>query len=381
MGAGVPVVAARAGALPEVLGDAAVLVDPADVDGLADALDRVVHDDELRRASSARGCRRVAPYSWPTSHPVRRPVPVARMRARSRGAAASSAAISSPTSEARATTSSRSTARGTPPVDVTDAAAVREVLRAARPDVVYHLAALSHIGESWDAPAAVFRVNAEGTLNVLRACIAAGVERVLVAGSADEYGVVAPDDLPITEDSRCGPARRTARARPPPSPRAAGVPGRRAGHDPGPRVQPHRARSGASMLVPGLARRIVAAERAAGPSRGRHPRRRARSHRRARRRARVPAPRRARHAGRGLQRVLGPRLERARGRRRAALDERRALELVVDPELVRPVEVPRLVGSPARLRAVTGWEAADPVRADLARRAGRGASRLRLRAQ
>jgi glycosyltransferase involved in cell wall biosynthesis len=65
MGAGVPVVAARAGALPETLGDAAVLVDPTDVDGLADALDRVVHDDELRRELVARGCRRVEQYSWP----------------------------------------------------------------------------------------------------------------------------------------------------------------------------------------------------------------------------------------------------------------------------------------------------------------------------
>src|SRR5262249_47673826 len=48
MGAGVPVVAARAGALPETLGDAAVMVDPADVDALGAALDRVLHDDELR---------------------------------------------------------------------------------------------------------------------------------------------------------------------------------------------------------------------------------------------------------------------------------------------------------------------------------------------
>ena len=36
------------------------------------------------------------------------------------------------------------------------------------------------------------------------------------------------------------------------------------------------------------------------------------------------------------------------------------LELVVDPELVRPVDVPRLVGDPARLRAATGWEPEIP---------------------
>ncbi len=69
MGARVPVVAARAGALPETLGDAAVLVDPSDVDGLADALGRVVHDDDLRRDLVARGCGRVEQYSWPEIAP------------------------------------------------------------------------------------------------------------------------------------------------------------------------------------------------------------------------------------------------------------------------------------------------------------------------
>jgi GDP-4-dehydro-6-deoxy-D-mannose reductase len=37
------------------------------------------------------------------------------------------------------------------------------------------------------------------------------------------------------------------------------------------------------------------------------------------------------------------------------------LELVFDPELVRPVDVPRLVGDPARLRAATGWEPQIPL--------------------
>jgi GDP-4-dehydro-6-deoxy-D-mannose reductase len=37
------------------------------------------------------------------------------------------------------------------------------------------------------------------------------------------------------------------------------------------------------------------------------------------------------------------------------------LELVVDPELVRPIDVPRLVGDPARLRAATGWEPEIPL--------------------
>ena len=65
MGAGVPVVAARAGALPETLGDAAVMVDPADVDALGAALDRVLHDDELRGKIVADGCKRAERYTWP----------------------------------------------------------------------------------------------------------------------------------------------------------------------------------------------------------------------------------------------------------------------------------------------------------------------------
>ncbi len=59
---------------------------------------------------------------------------------------------------------------GPDPFDVTDAEVVRQRLTDSRPEVVYHLAALSHVGESWKSPAASFRVNAEGTLNVLRAC-------------------------------------------------------------------------------------------------------------------------------------------------------------------------------------------------------------------
>jgi glycosyltransferase involved in cell wall biosynthesis len=64
MAAGVPVVAARAGALPEVTGDAAVLVDPTDVGAIADALARVLDDDALRAELIARGRVRVDAFPW-----------------------------------------------------------------------------------------------------------------------------------------------------------------------------------------------------------------------------------------------------------------------------------------------------------------------------
>jgi len=65
MAAGVPVVASRAGALPEVLGDGAHLVPPGDADALAEGLALVLSDDELRAGLVARGAAQAARYSWP----------------------------------------------------------------------------------------------------------------------------------------------------------------------------------------------------------------------------------------------------------------------------------------------------------------------------
>lgn len=64
MAAGVPVVATRAGALPEVLGDGAHLVAPGDADALAEGLALVLTDAEVRAALVGRGARRAAGYTW-----------------------------------------------------------------------------------------------------------------------------------------------------------------------------------------------------------------------------------------------------------------------------------------------------------------------------
>ena len=64
MACGTPVVASTAGALPEVLGDAALLVDPLDEVALAEALQAAAEDrGELRR----RGLARAARYAWPAA--------------------------------------------------------------------------------------------------------------------------------------------------------------------------------------------------------------------------------------------------------------------------------------------------------------------------
>lgn len=92
------------------------------------------------------------------------------------------------------------TDRVTDGLDILDAAALLDLFRRAAPEVVYHLAGASDVGGSWQTPQATFRANAEGTLNVLWAAREAGTERVLTVGSADVYGKVTAEDLPISED-------------------------------------------------------------------------------------------------------------------------------------------------------------------------------------
>jgi len=64
MAVDLPVVSSRAGSIPEVAGDAAVLVDPRDVDALGEALATVLDDDARRRALVDAGRNRVAAFPW-----------------------------------------------------------------------------------------------------------------------------------------------------------------------------------------------------------------------------------------------------------------------------------------------------------------------------
>src|SRR5262249_19756224 len=62
-----PVVAARRGSLPEVTGDAAVLVDPESGEDIARGIERVVRSDELARDCAAKGLARASSFRWRTT--------------------------------------------------------------------------------------------------------------------------------------------------------------------------------------------------------------------------------------------------------------------------------------------------------------------------
>lgn len=85
--------------------------------------------------------------------------------------------------------------------DILEPTSVRRALETSRATTVYHVA-----GGRADAQDAVRRLNYEGTLNVLRAARdMTWPVRVIVVGSAAEYGAVGAAQQPITEDTPCAP--------------------------------------------------------------------------------------------------------------------------------------------------------------------------------
>jgi GDP-4-dehydro-6-deoxy-D-mannose reductase len=90
-------------------------------------------------------------------------------------------------------------------LDLRDGPAVRSEVRSIAPDVVYHLAALSSVGRSWENPAETVQDNVATAVNVLEALRhEAPGARVVWVSSCEVYG--APAQLPVTEDAPVAPA-------------------------------------------------------------------------------------------------------------------------------------------------------------------------------
>lgn len=64
MACGTPVIASNASSIPEALGDAALFVDPLDIDGFADAIEKLLLDEKLYDKLTARGMKQAEKYTW-----------------------------------------------------------------------------------------------------------------------------------------------------------------------------------------------------------------------------------------------------------------------------------------------------------------------------
>jgi GDP-4-dehydro-6-deoxy-D-mannose reductase len=253
--------------------------------------------------------------------------------------------------------------------DVADGAALRRVMTEVAPDAVYHLAAMTHVGESWENPSQVLRVNVLGTAEILAAARTLGSSvRVLVVSSAEVYGVVTPEQLPLREDTPTNPASPYAASKL--AAEAVALQAWRGFGQPVVVVRPFNhigPGQSPNFFVPALAKRIVEARRSGARS--------------------LPVgnltTRRDFTDVRDV--VVAYRLLIERGDsgtvynvcsgRDVAMSEvaRELLELSgaeltleTDPSLLRPVDVPVLRGSAELLTAATGWEPRIPLATTLA---------------
>lgn len=244
-------------------------------------------------------------------------------------------------------------------VEITDPRALLEAVTDAAPDAIYHLAALTHVGQSWDEPLRVLEVNVLGTGALLAAARQCGTDpTVLVTSSAEVYGTVTDARrLPLTEQSDTAPLTPYAASK-----LAAESICTQAWLGHGQRVVIVRPFNhigpgqSPNFAVAALAKRIVDAERSGADE--------------------IPvgnlSARRDFTDVRDVVRAY--RLLVTQGRpgvtynvcsgRDVAIQEiadglqalaGRAVRLVVDPGLVRPVEVPVLRGDPTLLMTDTGW--------------------------
>jgi GDP-4-dehydro-6-deoxy-D-mannose reductase len=87
-----------------------------------------------------------------------------------------------------------------------DGVAVQEELEKAKPDYIFHLAAKSHIGQSWLNPLDTLQTNISAQVNLLEAVRRLKLEsRIAVAGSSEEYGALDPGHVPIGEETPLKP--------------------------------------------------------------------------------------------------------------------------------------------------------------------------------
>ncbi|MGH9058230.1 MAG: GDP-mannose 4,6-dehydratase [Acidimicrobiales bacterium] len=246
-----------------------------------------------------------------------------------------------------------------PAIDITDAAAVRAAVVAARPEAICHLAAQASVGVSWGDGGRTYEINTLGAVRLLDAAAACPEPpRVLIVSSSEVYGMVRPEDLPLGEDRPLRPASPYAASK-----AAAEMVGLQAwlgGGVPVVRVRPFNHTGPgqrADFVVPSLARQLAEAARSGARSiqvGNLSARRDLTDVRDVVRAYRLllshGEPGEVYNVCRGASLAIQEVLERLRHLAGSQLP------IVVDPARVRPVDLPDLRGDPSRLRAATGWE-------------------------
>ena len=253
--------------------------------------------------------------------------------------------------------------------DITDLDSISARIEDVQPDAIYHLAALAHVGDSWLDPSKVLTVNVVGTGNVLAAARRHVPDAtVLTISSAEVYGIVTPDELPLSETSQVRPASPYAASK-----AAAEQVALQAARGFGQRVLVARPFNhvgpgqAPAFAVPALAKRIVDAQATGATT------------------LTVGTLTTRRDFTDVRDVVVAYRLLVEKGAAgevynvASGVDVSIAeiaeslltlagadLEFVEDPALIRPVDVPVLRGDAGRIREATGWSPRIPLKATLA---------------
>lgn len=91
-------------------------------------------------------------------------------------------------------------------LDILDKAAIVNLLFEVRPDYIFHLAAQSSVSMAWKNPTLTIDVNIKGSTNVLDAVRELYYKpRIVLIGSGEEYGHIKEDETPINEETKLRP--------------------------------------------------------------------------------------------------------------------------------------------------------------------------------
>lgn len=90
--------------------------------------------------------------------------------------------------------------------DLKDIVSLKKALAEIKPERIFHLAAQSYVPASWKLPVETFAINAIGQINLFEALLSLKLNpKIQVAGSSEEYGQVYPEEIPMKETNPLRP--------------------------------------------------------------------------------------------------------------------------------------------------------------------------------